>query len=419
MTLVQKRFLLISSFFRLMTLMAFAMILQYRLREIGASLLMISMLAAVTGGMQSITSPLWGRLADISGLRGKLLLIIGVIAAVFYPFYGFLSIPMLFLFVAGVIAFFEAGFNPIAMSLMSESSGDDVELRSKNLSLLNAASAVGILAGRLSLSGALSIWSVGTTVSLLSLGALFAALPTIFVPSRVRSGEANENSGSAAAGAPADRAPAAGSTAHYTSARLRLLPRKDDLKSHGMWAVYLGTFIRNIGVAGFISISALYMKEGIGLSESRSMLVAGIDPLCMFIAHLYFGRKLVHFGINRTMLLGTIITIISFTSFFLATTWLLTIVGWICIGLAYGAFHNASVTFVSLYYPSPRRGEGIGYIWTANTLGIMIGPLIAGATAEVSYSLMLLSMIGFSMLGLLILWLFVTPDKRVPAEAEK
>lgn len=401
-----------------MTLMAFAMILQYRLREIGASLLIISMLAAVTGGMQSITSPLWGRLADISGLRGKLLLIIGVVAAVFYPLYGFLSIPMLFLFVAGVIAFFEAGFNPIAMSLMSESSGDDVELRSKNLSLLNAASAAGILAGRLSLSGALSIWSVGTTVSLLSLGALFAALPTIFVPPRVKSEEGNETADSAAAGAPADRAPAAASTAHYTSARLRLLPRKEDLKSHGMWAVYLGTFIRNIGVAGFISISALYMKEGIGLSESRSMLVAGIDPLFMFVAHLYFGRKMIKFGIKRTMLLGTIITIISFTSFFLAATWLLTIVGWICIGLAYGAFHNASVTFVSLYYPSSRRGEGIGYIWTANTLGIMIGPLIAGATAEVSYSLMLLSMIGFSILGLLILWLFVTPDEKAPTKAK-
>jgi MFS family permease len=152
------------------------------------------------------------------------------------------------------------------------------------------------------------------------------------------------------------------------------------------------------------------MKEGIGLSESHSMLVSGIDPLFMFVAHLYFGQRMIRFGIKRTMLLGTLITIASFTSFFLASTWVLTILGWVCIGLAYGAFHNASVTFVSLNFPTSRRGEGIGYIWTANTLGIMLGPVIAGATAEISYSLMLLSMIGFSVAGLIVLWLFVEKD---------
>ncbi|MFW5711248.1 MAG: MFS transporter [Spirochaetota bacterium] len=399
----QKHLLLIASFFRMMTLMAFAMVLQYRLRELGASLFLISMLAAVTGGMQSITSPLWGKIADASGLRGRLLLLIGVVAVLLYPLYGFLSLPVMFLFIAGAIAFFEAGFNPIAMSLMSEGSGEDVELRSHNLALFNAASAAGILAGRLSLSAALSILPVATTVLLLAIGTLGAALPTLFLPAR--SVEPTKTD-------PPPR------PAGYRHHRLQLFPRKEDLAICGMWAVYLGTFIRNIGVAGFISISALYMKEGIGLSESHSMLVAGIDPLCMFIAHLYFGRKLVRFGIKRTMLLGTLITILSFTFFWLATSWILTILGWICIGLAYGAFHNASVTFISLYFPSARRAEGIGYIWTANTLGIMLGPLIAGALAESSYSLMLLGMIGFSLLGLLILWSFVASDERLQSRNE-
>ncbi len=391
----QKQLVLIASFFRMMTLMAFAMVLQYRLRELGASLLLISMLAAVTGGMQSITSPLWGKFADSSGLRGRLLLIIGVVAVLLYPLYGFLSLPIMFLLIAGAIAFFEAGFNPIAMSLMSESSGENIELRSRNLALFNAASAAGILAGRLSLSAALSILPVATTVLILSAGTLGAAIPTLFLPVRrpVAPGEDPSRS-----------------TNGYRSHRIRLFPRKEDLAIRGMWAVYLGTFIRNIGVAGFISISALYMKEGIGLSESHSMLVAGIDPLFMFIAHLYFGRKMVRFGIKRTMIVGTMITILSFTFFWLAASWVLTILGWICIGLAYGAFHNASVTFISLYFPVARRGEGIGYIWTANTLGIMLGPLIAGALAEISYSFMLLGMISFSLLGLIVLWGFVGSD---------
>jgi MFS family permease len=146
------------------------------------------------------------------------------------------------------------------------------------------------------------------------------------------------------------------------------------------------------------------------------MLVAGIDPLFMFIAHLYFGRRMISFGIKRTMLLGTLVTILSFTSFLLASTWILTIFGWVCIGFAYGAFHNASVTFVSLYFPPARRGEGIGYVWTANTLGIMLGPVIAGATAEISYSLMLLTMIAFSAVGLLVLWFFVAKDDAAVGE---
>lgn len=393
----RKVFILASTFFRMMTLMAFAMVLQYRLRELGASLFVVSLVAAVTGGVQSITSPLWGKIADATGLRGRLLLIIAIAALILYPLYGFLTIPAVFLFIAGVIAFFEAGFNPIAMSLMSEYSGEDRGLRSKNLGLLNAASAAGILAGRLALSGALSIWSVQTSVSILALGALLAAVPALFVPARY-----------------SDLLPAAPDTQGELKPErdsFRLLPRREDLAYLGMWAVYLGTFIRNIGVAGFISISALYMKEGIGLSESRSMLVAGIDPLFMFVAHLYFGRRMIRFGIKRTMLLGTLITIVSFTSFLLASTWVLTILGWVCIGLAYGAFHNASVTFVSIYFPSSRRGEGIGYIWTANTLGIMIGPVIGGATAEVSYPLMLGTMIAFSLAGLVILWAKVSEDR--------
>jgi len=388
MALDRKAFILAASFFRLMTMMAFAMVLQYRLRDIGASLFLISLLAAVTGGVQSISSPLWGKLADLSGLRGRLLLLIGIAAALLYPLYGFLSLPILFLVIAGIIALFEAGFNPVAMSLMSEYSGSDRSIRSKNLGLLNAASAAGILAGRLSLSGALSIWSVQKTVSILALGAVCAALPAFFVSARTEAKPREK-------GEP-----------------FRLLPRTEDLKLHGMWAVYLGTFIRNIGVAGFISISALYMKEGIGLSESHSMLVAGIDPLFMFIAHLYFGKKMISFGIKRTMILGTVVTIVSFGSFLLASSWLLTIAGWICIGFAYGAFHNASVSFVSINFPPARRGEGIGYIWTANTLGIMLGPVIAGATAEISYSLMLSLMIISSLIGLLVLHFFVEADEK-------
>lgn len=404
----RKIFILASTFFRMMTLMAFVMVLQYRLREIGSSLFVISLVAAVTGGIQSITSPLWGKIADATGLRGRLLLIIAVAAMLLYPLYGFLTIPTLFLVTAGVIAFFEAGFNPIAMSLMSEYSGENRGLRSKNLGLLNAASAAGILAGRLSLSGALSIWSVQTSVSILALGALLAAIPAIFVPARYAdlfpsSSEAESSRG--LSGTPGESRSERGP--------FRLLPRVEDLAYRGMWAVYLGTFIRNIGVAGFISISALYMKEGIGLTESRSMLVAGIDPLFMFVAHLYFGRRMIQFGIKRTMLLGTLITIVSFTSFLLASTWVLTILGWVCIGLAYGAFHNASVTFVSIYFPPSRRGEGIGYIWTANTLGIMIGPVIAGATAEISYPFMLGTMIAFSLAGLAILWLCVDRDESI------
>lgn len=402
MKVSRKPFILLSTFFRLMTMMAFAMVLQYRLREVGASLFTVSLVATVTGGVQSVTSPLWGKIADASGLRGRLLLIIGVTAAVLYPLYGFLSLPILFLVLAGAIAFFEAGFNPVAMSLMSEYSGEDRELRSKNLGLLNAASAAGILAGRLSLSGALSVWTVEKTILILSLGAVLAAIPTVLVP-RTASDAAEEGGGKPNL---RQREKAGG---------FRLLPRSEDLKIRGMWAVYLGTFIRNIGVAGFISISALYMKEGIGLSESHSMLVAGIDPLFMFIAHLYFGRRMVSFGIKRTMLLGTLITIASFTSFLLASTWFLTILGWVCIGFAYGAFHNASVTFVSLHFPASRRGEGIGYIWTANTLGIMLGPVIAGASAEISYSLMLLLMIGFSLTGLIVLGLFVAKDEGAAA----
>ena len=403
MQMDRKAFILASTFFRLMTMMAFAMVLQYRLREIGASLFVISLIAAVTGGVQSLTSPVWGKIADSTGLRGRLLLIIGVTAALLYPLYGFLSIPVLFLIVAGLIAFFEAGFNPVAMSLMSEYSGENRELRSKNLGLLNAASAAGILAGRLGLSGALSLWSVGSTVSVLALGAVLAAIPTIFIPSSVASFHAES---------------AQNPNTKQRTSKFRLLPRREDLRIRGMWAVYLGTFIRNIGVAGFISISALYMKEGIGLSESRSMLVAGIDPLFMFVAHLYFGRRMILFGIKRTMILGTLVTILSFTSFLMANTWILTILGWICIGLAYGAFHNASVTFVSLYFPPARRGEGIGYVWTANTLGIMLGPVIAGATAEISYSLMLLSMIAFSVAGLFVLWVFVAEDEESDTEED-
>ncbi|MGC9383509.1 MAG: hypothetical protein ACP5D6_02770 [Kosmotogaceae bacterium] len=71
----------------------------------------------------------------------------------------------------------------------------------------------------------------------------------------------------------------------YSNLLHRMFPITVDptpLKQNGLWAIYLGSFMRQLGIAGIMSLIAIFMTEAVGLSESLAVLLSGINPALQF-----------------------------------------------------------------------------------------------------------------------------------------
>ncbi|MGC9383510.1 MAG: hypothetical protein ACP5D6_02775 [Kosmotogaceae bacterium] len=118
--------LLITALLRFTAVLSFGMLLQLRLRELGASVFIISLLTTVRGGVMTFGSPIWGALADERQYRKTLLIFLIVFPGFLYLLYAFLQVPYHFILLAGAIAFFSSGFRPVVLAVSTVSAGNSV-----------------------------------------------------------------------------------------------------------------------------------------------------------------------------------------------------------------------------------------------------------------------------------------------------
>ena len=232
--------LMMSSLLVFAAMFSFGMLLQLKLRELGASLLVIGLLTTVRGAVETFGSPAWGAISDGFKKRRYFLLVTTAVPGVLYFFFSVIEIPAGFIMLSGLIAFFTARFEPIAMALSTERSRDSVRNSSRELSLLNSANYMGMFSGRLLLALLLLFFTVSMTIKWFASLALIAAIPILFV----REGERK--------------------TTHRKGFLTRLFPLTSDaspLLKNGLWAVYMGTLLRQLGIAGATSIIAVYLTD--------------------------------------------------------------------------------------------------------------------------------------------------------------
>ena len=383
--------LLLTSLIVFFVMFGFGLLLQLKLRELGASLLMVGLLTTVRGAVETLGSPAWGAISDSLKRRKPLMIVLVLTSALLYFAYSVIEIPLVFILFSALIAFFTAGFEPIAMALSTEHSRDSVRNTSRELSILNTANSMGMLSGRLLLSMLLVFFTVTQTINWYATIAFLAVIPALFLRDQ-----------------------------EHTVARRkrflnRLFPLKQDsspLWENGLWAVYVGTFLRQLGTAGATSIIAIFMTERIGLSASATAIITSVNPFMQIFSHIFFGRVMYRIGPRKSTLIGIGLTIFTMLFFAMAQSWVLIALGYFSLGIAFGAFINGAGTMISLSSPPERRAEFLGLLRSARAIGFMVGPLLAGTVAEYSYFVMFIMMASLIAAGGLIVIVF-TKDRLI------
>ncbi len=384
--------LMMSSLLVFAAMFSFGMLLQLKLRELGASLLLIGLLTTVRGAVETFGSPAWGAISDGFKKRRYFLLVTTAVPGVLYFFFSVIEIPAGFIMLSGLIAFFTAGFEPIAMALSTERSRDSVRNTSRELSLLNSANSMGMFSGRLLLALLLLFFTVSMTIKWFASLALIAAIPILFV----REGERK--------------------TTHRKGFLTRLFPLTSDaspLLKNGLWAVYMGTLLRQLGIAGATSIIAVYLTETVGLSGSLTAAITAINPFMQIFSHIFFGRIIYRIGARKSTLFGIGLTVVSVLCFAFAWDWMLIAAGYFTLGIAFGAFINGAGTMIALGAPPERRAEFLGLLRSSRAVGFMIGPLVAGTIAEISFFAMFVTMGILALIGGIIVAAFTRNSPTV------
>jgi MFS family permease len=273
----------------------------------------------------------------------------------------------------GILAFFKKGLQPISMALATEYADDDIRSNSRELALLNTSFSLGMFVGRVALSFFFLDNSPKEAIMLFCFISWIPLITGVFIREGNRKAQKEKSK----------------KILH------RLFPIVSDytpLKKNGLWAIYLGSFIRQFGISGTMAAILIFMTENLLLSYSLAVLLSSLNPMFQMISHLMSGKIITKTGPRKSMVGGILFSSLTPILFFLATDWRLMAAGYISLGLAYGAFINGASTFISLNCPPERKAEFMGLLTSMRSLGAMIGPVFSGIIANYSFDWMFIIM---------------------------
>ena len=374
--------LLIAAILRFTAVLSFGILLQLRLRELGVSVVVISALATVRGAFNTLGSPIWGAISDKAANRKLLLTATLLVPGVLYFLYAFMQLSYQFIILGAVTAFFSSAFQPITMSLSTEFAEDEsVSSTSKEISLLNAANSFGMFLGRVLLSVLLLWLSVRSVIFFFSIIALSVAIPIFLMKGINRKAAAKK-----------------AEKRNIIAAFFPLVSDPSPMLKNGVWAIYIGSFMRQFGITGSTSLIAVYLTEEMGLSKSLAVILTAINPLIQIFSHIYFGRLIGKIKAKSSTVFGMLLTSLTTLLFAIGNSWITVAIAYFSLGIAFGAFINGASTFVVTHSPRERTAELLGVLRSSRSLGQMFGPLVAGIIASYSYVQM------FSVMGIAIMF---------------
>ncbi|MFQ6111935.1 MAG: MFS transporter [Nitrospinota bacterium] len=342
---------------------AVAMSVQLYLEELGAPTLLIGLGSTLFWLATLLASSPWGALSDRFRRRPLLALILAINTLTAAGFAFTLSI-------GGVLAtvFFRSlvtvGFAPIALALISGVSAK--RERGKNLSYYNSSQSFGWMLGRIIAGFLLGYLAFRGTYLVLALFPLLALVPLAALRE---------------AGDP----PGAGVSLGWRGLKRSILPElKSDwvFAQRGLWSLYLGIALRQMGIAGTFALIFVYMLAKLGINPAIIGFITAFNAGTQFLGMLVFGRLADRFGRKRVFMFGFALSALSPLIFALAHGAGLMVLGFIVLGLSFSSLTSGATAFIGDLAPIERQGELLGLFKTSQGFGGILGPLLAGALAS-------------------------------------
>jgi len=379
-----------------MVAFTFGMLLQSRFNDVGASVLVISLISTINGGVSSVASAVWGAISDEKEKRRGMLTLVVALAACVYPLFAVTDNQVILLMFVALLAFFKMGYPPISMALSSEYSEGEIKSTSRELSFLNTANSIGMLIGRVSLSIFFLFNTSKTAIILFSIIAWGPVITSLFIKEGNRVYKKKKK----------------------TTFIKRIFPIASDfspLKKNGLWAIYLGSFLRQFGINGTMAAILVFMTDDLLLSYSLAVLLSSLNPFMQMFSHILSGKFIGRVGSKISTISGISISSLAPLSFLFADNWMMMAVGYLFLGLGFGAFINGASTFISINGPSERRAEFMGLLTSMRAFGAMLGPVVSGLIANQSFRYMFVFMVVVMLSGAMTVFFF-SHEKRPVAE---
>lgn len=166
--------------------------------------------------------------------------------------------------------------------------------------------------------------------------------------------------------------------------------------------MYLGSFLRQLGVGGTFALIGVYLTETVGLSKAQSVLFASANPFLQVPSHIFFGWLAGKVSSKNIAVIGMFLSGFGAMLFAISGNYIMVLLAYAISGLGFGAFINGATNFVSQNVPENRRAEFLGLLTSARSFGSLFGPLIAGLLSEISFVLMFTVMATIMFFGSLL-----------------
>ncbi len=378
---LKKRLSLLSTIFiRTSSIAGISIVLQLYMTNLGATLFQVGVASSLRGLAAIAFSPIWGSLSDKNG-RKKYLFISSLMSLSILIFYPLAPNALWLMLLIFLFASTNSGFTPIATALASESS----KRRGVEISFLNSAISVGNFVGKI-IVGVVFLW-ISIELSLWIFILIFASsiMPLIAVNEKKRSKPSPKK-------------------------RSNIFVNLEDvklMKENQLWSVYIGTFLRQFGINGVLSIIAIYMVYSAKLTPSMTGFLAGLNPLVQIFSILFFARVVEKKNSKHSIMFGMALSALSLLFFAVWKSVLGISLAYIILGFGYGAFISGATTYISFVTSSNLRGRFMGLFSSFRSIGVVSGSLTAGAMAMAfGYEFSFIFMSALVGTAFLIVWLF-------------
>ncbi len=324
--------------------------------DLGASYTMLGLIVSVYGAVQLLTQIPMGRISDQMG-RKKIMLL-GLATFSFLPlFYIYAKSATSLLFIRALGGLGASAVWPIAMALIIDQA--EAKNRGAAMGRYNAAffSALalgpligGMLYDFLGLNAPFYLWALLGTVS------FFVVYFRVREPEKIK-------------------------------VEMGLLPSrgKDSLIAPGYRLTFLACscVVLWAGVVGGFNFTMLpSFAAGLGLNATDVGIIYLVYGGSTALFNIYFGRQADRGTRKKLIFAGCLMGAISFAALSLANTMILVTLLFSGMGMGLGMANPAAAALIADTTCDERRGEVYGIFNTARMSGVVIGPLIAGLTAD-------------------------------------
>jgi len=370
MTLSKLILLSISVFFLLTSTVGLALVLQLQLGVLGAPPYIITISELLYWLALLAAAPLWGKLGDRIG-KLKVLLLTSLCSSLLLFLFTFASTIPWLLLLRGLHSLVVAGFHPTASAWVSELSTEDI--RARRIAVYNQGFSFGIAVGSFLGGWLLDRFGYRHTYSVLAIFSLTCMVLSYTMRS----------------------------TEGYTSIPSNHIQRRPFTSS--LLILYLSTLLRKSAVIGVLSLVYVYMRKYFGYSPTLIGRLAALNPLTQIALMLTAGIFADKVGRKMALMLGFVTSCLAPITFIYATSWCEFALGFIFIGISFAFYISGALAFIGDVTPTGKAGEYMGYFQSAQGIGGMIGPFVAGILAHnYGYATFFWGMEAFTLIALML-----------------